>query len=59
MNVWAPKEVITDDENVELVNSLIMCDRRRSLRDIDRRIGMFWGSSVYLDRHLRDVQGLR
>ena len=27
----------TTDENVELVHSLIMCDRRRSLRDIPRQ----------------------
>ena len=31
-----PKEATTD-ENVELVYSLIMCDRRRSLRDIARK----------------------
>ena len=52
-----PKEAITD-ENVELVHSLSMCDRRRSLRDIARQIGMFGGSSVCLDRYLRVVQGL-
>ena len=39
-----PKEATTD-ENVELVHSLIMYDRK-SLRDIARQIGMFWGSSV-------------
>ena len=44
--------------NVELVHSLIMYDRIGSLRDIARPIGMFWGSSVYLDRYLRDGKGL-
>ena len=29
----------------------IMCDRRRSLRDVARQIGMFWSSSVYLDQY--------
>ena len=38
-----PKES-TADENIELVHSLIMCDRRRSLPDIARLIGMFWVS---------------
>ena len=32
-----PKEATTD-ENIELVYSLVMCDRRRSLRDIARQI---------------------
>ena len=52
-----PKEATTDKE-VELVHSLIMCDRRRSLHDIARQIGMFWRSSTDLDQYLRDVQGL-
>ena len=46
----------TTDIHVELVHSLIMCDSRRSLHA--KQIGMFGGSSVYLDRYLRDVQGL-
>ena len=52
-----PKKATTD-ENVELVHSLIICDRRRSLHDIGRQIGMFWGSSVYLEQYLRDFQDL-
>ena len=43
---------------LQLVHSLIMCDRRRSLRGIARQIGMFLGSSVCLDRYFVDVQGL-
>ena len=37
---WRPNEA-TKNENVELLHSLIMFDRRRSLRDIARQIGMF------------------
>ena len=37
-----PKEA-TADENVELMHSLIMCDRRRSLRDTARQIGISYG----------------
>ena len=43
----------TTDENVELVHSLIMCDRR-SLRNIARQTGISFG----LDQYLRDVKGL-
>ena len=43
----------TTHENVELVHILIMCDRRRSLRDIARQI--IWDGSVCLNRYLRDV----
>ena len=35
-----PKEATTD-KNVERVHSLIMCDRRRSLCDIAKQLGMF------------------
>ena len=38
-----PKEATTD-ENVELLHSLIMCDRRKSLRDIVRPIGISFGA---------------
>ena len=34
----------TIDENVVLVHSLIMCDGRRSLRDIVRQIGIRFGT---------------
>ena len=44
---WNSKEATTD-ENIELVHSLIMCDRRRSLRDKASQICMFLGSSNYL-----------
>ena len=53
---WRPNEA-TINENVERVHCLIMCDRRRSLCDIARQTGVsFGGSSVYLERNLRDVQ---
>ena len=32
------------DENVELVHSLIMCDRKRNLPDIARQIGISFGA---------------
>ena len=52
-----PKDASTD-ENVEIVHRLIICDRRRSLRDIAKRISISFGvNSVYLGRYLRDVQG--
>ena len=38
-----PKEA-TPDENVQLVHSLIMCDRTRSLCDIARQIGISLGA---------------
>ena len=34
-----PKKATTD-ENIELVHSLIMCDKMRSLHDIARQIGV-------------------
>ena len=53
-----PKEATTD-ENVEIVHSLVMCDRRRNLRRYSQQSGhKFWGSSVNPNRHLRNVQGL-
>ena len=43
-----PKEATTN-KNVELVHSLILCDRR-SLRDIARQIGISFGTvQVYHD----------
>ena len=38
-----PKEA-TIEKNVELVHSLIMCDRRRSLRYIARQTGISFGA---------------
>ena len=37
-------KTMDENGNVELVHSLIMCDRRRSLRDIARRIGTRFGA---------------
>ena len=34
----------TSNENIELVHSLIMCDRLRSLHDIARQIGKSFGA---------------
>ena len=34
----------TTDKNIELVHSQIMCDRRRSLHDIARQIGIRFGA---------------
>ena len=50
-------EDLTSEENVEFLHSLVMCDRRRTLCDIARQIGMFWGSLVYLDQYLKDGYG--
>ena len=52
---WSRHPIVaTIYENIELVCTGIMYDRRRSLHDIARQIGI----SVYLDQYLRDVQGL-
>ena len=40
---WCTKEATTD-ENIEFVNSVILCDKRRSLCDIARQIGICFGS---------------
>ena len=44
---WHPKEATTD-ETVELVHSLIMFDRRRSLHDIAGQIGISFGAVQYI-----------
>ena len=49
-----PKKVTTD-ENIELVHSLIMSDRRRSLHDIARQIGMCFGAVKSI---LTDILGM-
>ena len=51
-----PKEATTD-ENVELVPSLIKCDRRRSLHDTARQICISSGAVQSILTN-RDVQGL-
>ena len=38
-----PKEA-TSDETVEYVHSLIMCDRRRNMRDKAKQIGISFGA---------------
>ena len=38
----------TTDKNVKLAHSLIMCARRRSLRDIARQIGKRFGAVQYI-----------
>ena len=48
-----PKEATTD-ENVELVHSLILCDRR-SLNDIARQIGISFGAVQSI---LTDILGM-
>ena len=48
-----PKEATTDG-NVEFVHSLIMCGRRRSLRDIARQIGISFGEVKHI---LIDILG--
>ena len=48
---WHPKEA-TIDENVEHVHSLIMCDRRRSLRDIGKQIGVSFGAVQSILTHI-------
>ena len=49
-----PKEA-TADRNVEIVHSLIMCDRRRSLCDIARQKGIRF---VAVQSILTDVLGM-
>ena len=53
-----PKEATTD-ENIEIVHSLVMCDRRQNLRDIASKVGISFGAVQSItNRHLRNVQGL-
>ena len=47
-------KVVATDENVEHVHSLIMCDRRRSQRDIAGQIGISFGAVQSL---LTDILG--
>ena len=53
-----PKEGTTD-KYFELLHSLIMCDRRRSLRYIARQISISFGAVQPILTNIRDVQGLR
>ena len=59
--VWSdrPKDA-TDDENVKVVHTLVMCDMRRYLRSIASEVGIykFLGSSINPYRHLRYVKGV-
>ena len=48
-------KVATTDENVELIHSLIMCDRRRRLHDITRQISIRFGAVQCI---LTDILGM-
>ena len=52
-----PKEASTD-KNIELVHNLTMCNRRRSLHDRARHIGIRFGVVLSILTNIRDVQGL-
>ena len=52
--VWRPKEATTD-ENVEIVHSLVMCDRRRNLQDIASEVGISFGAVQSI---LNDILGM-
>ena len=45
----------TTDENVEIVHSLVMCDRTRSLRDIASEVGISFGAVQSI---LTDILGM-
>ena len=47
-----PKDA-TPNENVKVVHTLVMCDRRRDLRNIASEVG----STINPNRHLRYVKG--
>ena len=49
-----PKEATTD-ENVEIVHSLVMCDRRRKLRDIASEVSISFGATQSI---LTDILGM-
>ena len=49
-----PKEATTD-ENVEIVHSLVMCDRRRNQRDIASEVGISFGAVQSI---LTDILGM-
>ena len=59
-NVWddgpsgRPKDA-TADENVKVVHTLVMCDRRRDLRIIASEVGISFGAvqSILTNRYLR------
>ena len=46
----------TADENIKVVHTLVMCDRRRDLRSI-ASWHKFWGSTINRNQHLRYVKG--
>ena len=51
-----PKDTTTD-KNIELVQCLIMCDRKRSLHVIARQIGISFGAVQSSLTNFRDVSG--
>ena len=40
-----PKDVIVD-ENIKVVHTLVMCDRRRDLRSIAREVSISFGAGT-------------
>ena len=53
--MWRIMKEASTEENVEYVLSLIMCDRRKSLRDIARQNGI---SLVAVQSILTDILGM-
>ena len=55
----APKDATTD-ENIKLLHTLIMHDRRRDLRSIASEVGRSFGAvQLILTQNLRYVKGFR
>ena len=54
---YLPKNATADD-NVNVVHTLAMCDRRQDLRSIDSEVGIsFGGSKINPNWYLRYVEG--
>ena len=53
-----PKDATADD-NVMVVHTLVLCDRRRDLRSIASEVGVSLGQYTKSLQHLRYVKGFR
>ena len=54
MEGWTPKHA-TSDENVMVVHTLVMCDRRQDLQSITSKIGIRFGA---VESILTDILGM-
>ena len=52
-SIWDDPKDATTDENVKLLHTLVMCDKKRDLRSKHK----FWGSTINPNGHLRYAKG--